>query len=198
MEHRGHEITVTTQEHPNYVTDEHRRIQYDDAGNALTDGVTVWHTAHIDGRSYYGSTKATEEKAVAWAKRTIDGWKADEAILPYCQAVLGTVEGDDHLDWVQVPFVRGARVQLHRLDVVAGYSRGRTRIGVVDKVGRTNVTIAYVTRTDPTNITRKSIPAKDVLVSKFGDVFARALEAQTDDDRALAAQADLAARPSVR
>ena len=118
--------------------------------------MTDAYTALVDGRSYSGSTKATAAKAMAWATDTVDTRCESEAILPTLQANIGTLSAE------QAAAYPAADGTLAAGAIVAGYSRNRTRLALVLKVGTKNALVAYVTPSNPEQITRKSIAVADL------------------------------------
>lgn len=119
----------------------------------------------VDGRGFQGLTQVVKDgdhekpkaKVLASARRAIDGWIADDNIRPSLARIVRTVEDPVGEGW------SSATTEIKDLSVgltVAAYSRGRVRVGLITKVGKTNAEFAYVTPSSPSTITRKSLPAK--------------------------------------
>lgn len=139
---------------------------------------------HFDNR-YYASFKElpahswshfqgdTAAKALKSAKHNVDVSLADEALRP----VLVRLIGYDKTGEITDKFPHPTPNTVQEGDVAWLYSRGGWRRGVVEKVGRTNVTIAYVTEGgvsdaqkhnfDP-SVTRKSAKFEHVALEVDG------------------------------
>lgn len=119
------------------------------------------HESCVNGKTYYGfwgpDTPAGIKKATKSAHHSVDVRLADERDLKLCQKVCGYAEGA-----LNTERLVNASTPLNTK--VAFYSRGKGRIGIVSKVGRTNVEVAYVTPSNPNRITRKTHPFTSVEV----------------------------------
>lgn len=140
--------TITVEFHP-------YEVRTNAAGEAR--GWTYAHyQAHIDGRSWYGLSalcadrEATvdpgDTKAAAKARKSAENLAArldaDDAWYDRCAAVAGELTGPfsglrASDDQTAADFFIGQKVAIH--------SRGTYRVGLVEKVGRTNVGVIYVT-----------------------------------------------------
>jgi hypothetical protein len=116
--------------------------------------------AKVDGRQFGWDLDA--DKAIAQAKRVVDSILADERDYDECVAVVGQVSRE------VADAAPDASAETPLRSVVCFYSRGAHRRGIVVKVGRKNIEIAYVTegglteaskrRNGQAGITRKAIP----------------------------------------
>lgn len=152
--HDGHRIVVQLVP----AWDERREVSYD--GRTYLSGSyqpAPRLEATVDGRHFHVGTQDAD-KVLAKAKRDLDTAKANAELLPRLRAVIST-PGTEPTGTMAT---NGVRVG----DIAWTYAQGRRRRGIVTKVGRTNVTVAYTTASAPTNVYRPSRAADEVLVER--------------------------------
>ena len=126
--------------------------------------VSSWFYATLDREdfvqtSFNGDNAA---KALRSAKHGIDVRIADEAIRERAQRFIGSLRLEEALQ--SIDGVHKATKDTPVGSVAWVFSRGRWYRGIAEKVGRTNVTVAYTTQSNPGFITRKSAPFDAVYV----------------------------------
>lgn len=105
----------------------------------------------IDGRTFAGLTSTkSEEDARARTERAALREAEDRYLRPWAAWALADWQVTDH-DVTLANLTPGM--------VVAFYGRGRDRLGVVIKVGRRNVEVAFTTPSSEGRVTRKAVPA---------------------------------------
>lgn len=159
-----------------------RTITAKPAGPDYREG--LWR-GYIDGQSFYGLWGNTEAEALAAAGRAAARMDADEAIWPAAAAVAGTFTEEQASRFFPV-FGTGPE-DFTVGQTVAVYSRGRIRVGLVEKIGRKNVTVVYVTESTGA-LWRKAMPFDKVS-------FAREPQGLTEAGQAIVAVCDR--RPSA-
>lgn len=112
----------------------------------------------VDGRPQHAGTQDAD-KLVKATVRAIDLEAANRLALPALRELVTTVHAIDLTDLPTAAEV-GVRVG----DVAWTHAQGRMRRGIVTKVARTNVTVAYTTASAPDNVYRPARPATGVLV----------------------------------
>lgn len=133
-------------------------------GKIGTEDCTIHHTEAffvsyklLEGdRHWLGwHSGATPDKALKSAKGNVDVALANEALWPRLVEVVGSLSRNGEL-----PEMAQATAETPVNTVVWIYSRGGWRRGVVEKVGRTNLTVAFTTRgaieSQGKTVTRKS------------------------------------------
>ena len=106
--------------------------------------------ARMDGWSFR-CPSGTDEEAMTKLRSHVDETVANDAIRPRLQAVAGTATALDGASIVYRSTVA--------LDApVWIFAMGRHRRGLVTKIGRTRLEVAYVTPSNPERVYRKSVP----------------------------------------
>lgn len=160
VEYRGRTIEVFRDDYPRRLS-----TYVGSTAEGNYQSFTVWHATEdhpvafgtiIDkAHRFFGHAKATEAKAVARAKAEIDLVEADDEIRPVAIRALGM----DVADWD----VEATVDQVQVGQIVGVYSRGKVRPVVVEKIGKKNIGVAYVTPSGVTErprtalVTRKSV-----------------------------------------
>lgn len=149
------------------ITDANHRVVFDANGNAQYEGggqdiVELLVDGKFVDRYSDVNDAAIEKKVIAAAKRHIEKLEADEFWSPLCAMVAETlttsaaqIAAKGRLEQTADSFYVGQRV--------AVYARGQYRVGLVEKIGKTNVGVVYVTASTG-NLWRKSGKFADVVI----------------------------------
>jgi hypothetical protein len=134
--YRGHEIAVEATTY--------------DASKFGERPAFTQRVARHDGREFR-CPSGTDEEAMAKLRAHVDETLANDAIRPRLQAAAGIAAS---LDGASVVY----RSTVALDDAVWIFAMGRHRRGLVTKVGRTRLEVAYVTPSNPERVYRKSVP----------------------------------------